>query len=131
MTHAAARTLPWSNPSTWLAIAAAAALLGLGLLAVLSPTTSSGIFGVGLADGDGLAFVQAMGGRNIGLSLLALTLIRLDLRSALAALLLFAALIACIDTYAVASHAGFAKAAKHFGYVVGLSAFGLWLLSRR
>ncbi len=125
------RSLPWNAPTTWIALGAVAAFFLLGARAVLMPGPASAFFGVGIETGSGLAFVQAFGARNMGLALTGLALIWLDHRTALAALLLAGAFIAAIDAYAVMSAAGFAKGAKHLGYVVGLGAFGLWLWLRR
>jgi hypothetical protein len=130
MTKSAVRALPFDAASTWVAVAASVIFLGLGLRALLAPVGAAAFFGVPLDGGDGLAFVQVFGGRNIGLSLVALALIFLDARLGLAALFFAAALIAGIDFSVVASHAGTAHAVKHLGYVVGLAAFGLWLARR-
>jgi hypothetical protein len=120
------RALPFNATSTWVAVAAAVIFLGLGLRALLAPIGAAAFFGVPLAGGDGLAFVQVFGARNIGLSLVALALIFLDARLGLAAVFFAAALIAGIDFSVVASHAGAPHAVKHLAYVVGLAAFGLW-----
>ena len=124
------RLLSWSSVTTCMALIAAVAFLVLGLIALVSPTTSSTIFGVPVADGPGLAFVQAMGARTIGLALLAIALVILDLKAGLAALLVSAALIAGLDASIVGNQMGLAKAAKHIAYAVVLWGFGFWVASR-
>lgn len=124
------RALPFNAASTWVAALAAVIFLALGLRALLAPTGASAFFGLPVEGGDGLAFVQVFGARNIGLSLVALALIYFDARFGLAAVFFAAALIAGLDFSIVASHAGAARAAKHLGYVVGLAAFGMWFARR-
>ena len=126
----AVRLLPLGATSTWLAAVAALVFLGLGLRALLDPVGASAFFGVPVAGADGLAFVRVYGARNVGISLVALALITLDMRLGLAALLFAAALIAGLDFAVVSSQAGAARAAKHLGYVVVLSAAGWWFASR-
>lgn len=127
MTTVAARALPWRHPLTWTAVAAAALFFGLGLRAVLAPVAASGTFGVPLEGGDGLAYVQAFGARNMGLALTGLLLVVLDQRRAFAGLLAAAALVAAVDATAVGQHAGLAAAAKHLGYVAALGGFAAWV----
>ena len=126
----AVRLLPLNAPSTWLAVLAAVLFLGLGLRALLDPVGASAFFGAPVTNADGLAFVRVYGARNIGISLIALALIALDLRRGLAAVLFAAALIAGLDFAVVAGQSGAARAAKHLGYVVVLSAAGWWFASR-
>lgn len=130
MTNSAVRALPFNAASTWVAVAAAVIFLSLGLRALLAPSGAAVFFGVPLDGGDGLAFVQVFGSRNIGLSLVALALIFLDARLELAAVFFAAALIAGLDFSVVASHTGAPRAAKHLGYALGLAAFGLWFARR-
>jgi len=127
MTDAAARTLPLNAASTWIAGIAALFFLGIGLRAVLAPAGAAAFFGLPVPGADGLAFVRVFGARNVGLSLLALTLLVLDVRLGLAALFLAAAVIAGLDAWIVTTHAGAAHALKHFAYVAGLAGFGLFL----
>ncbi len=121
------RALSWRAVSTWIAVLATVGFLAIGLRALLAPAATSAAFGLPLSGGDGLAFVQAFGARNIGLSLVGMALIALDGRRGLAALFLAGALIAALDFWIVASHVGPERALKHLAYVTGLAAFGLWL----
>ena len=127
MTQTLVRSLPWSAPITWIAIIAACLFLGIGLRSVISPLGAAAFFGAPFEGGAGLVFVQAMGGRTIGIALTAIALILLDQRSGLAALLFAAAVVAAIDAYAVTSSVALATAAKHYAYSVGLLAFSAWV----
>jgi hypothetical protein len=131
MSDILARALPWRAVTTWIAIVAAIGFFAIGLRALLAPAGAASAFGLPLADGDGLAYVRAFGARNIGLSIVALTLIVLDVRRGLAAVFLAGALIAALDFSIVAAQLGPERALKHLGYVAGLAGFGLWLQFRR
>jgi hypothetical protein len=124
----AARTLPWSAVSTWLAILASLVFLALGMRALLTPAGAASSFGLPVPDASGLSFVRVFGARNIGLSLLALALIVLDIRIGLGVLFLAAGVIAGLDAWIVTSDAGVARALKHLAYIAGLIALGLWLV---
>jgi hypothetical protein len=108
MTDAAAltRQMPRNSPLTWVVTLIALALLAIGIRAVLMPAAAATGFGVPLSGGEGLVYVQAFGARNIGLSLLALTMIGLDQRRALGVLFVCSALIAMLDGLIVARHLG-------------------------
>src|SRR5690242_12244535 len=106
MSNDTARILPLNGASTWVAGLAAAIFFALGLRALLAPAGAAISFGVPVESSDGLAFVQAFGARNIGLSLVALALIALDMRRGLAVVFFAAALIAALDFSIVAAHAG-------------------------
>ena len=130
-TESVTRTLPWNAISTWLAILAALVFLAIGLRAFLAPAGAASFFGLPVPDANGLSFVRVFGARNIGISLLALTLIILDIRMGLAALFLAAGIIAGLDAWIVTSNAGISHAIKHFAYLIGLITFGLWFILRR
>jgi hypothetical protein len=117
--------------STWIAGLAALAFLGIGLRAVLAPAGAAAFFGLPVPAAEGLPFVQVFGARNVGLSLLALTLLVLDVRLGVAAVFLAAALIAGLDAWIVTTHAGVARALKHLAYVAGLAGFGFLARRRR
>jgi hypothetical protein len=131
MADETARALSWRAVTTWIAVLATMGFLAIGLRALLAPAGASASFGLPLSQGDGLAFVQAFGARNIALSLVGMALIALDGRRGLAALFLAGALIAALDFWIVANHVGAERALKHVAYVAGLAAFGLWLLFGR
>ena len=128
MTNLTIRALPLTAVSTWIAGLAALAFFAIGLRAVLTPTGAAASFGLPVPSPEGLAFVQAFGARNVGLSLLALALLVLDVRVGVAGVFLAAALIAGLDAWVVTTYAGVTHATKYFAYVVGLTGFGLFLL---
>ena len=131
MSHADPRTLPVTAASTWIAALAAVGFLALGVRAVVSPVAAAAFFGLPLAGTEGAAFVQVFGARNIGLSLVALALIALDARRALAVVFFAAAFIAALDFGIVATHASAVHCLKHLGYVVALAGFGVWFTRPR
>jgi hypothetical protein len=104
---AVARELSWSSPLTWISFLAALALLVIGVRAVLAPASASAGFGIPLGEGPGLAFVQAFGARNIGLSLFAALAIILDQRRSVGILFVCAAIVAFLDAYIVSRQLGF------------------------
>jgi len=131
MTAATSRNLPWRSGTTVLVIASAAVFLVMGARALVVPAAQSAFFGIPIESGDGLAFVQAYGARNIGLALTALALVALDMRRGLAALFAAASIIAVCDFAIVSSAAGFAPAAKHLGYVAALALAAILIARRR
>lgn len=94
---------------TWISLLVLVALFAVGVRAVVAPTTAATGFGIPIGEGDGLAFVQAFGARNIGLSLFAVLAIVLDQRRSVGVLLLCGVVIALIDAYIVSQHLGFAS----------------------
>jgi hypothetical protein len=118
------------TPGTKVAAGIAALLFaGIGARCLLAPAGGARFFGAPVTGADGLAFVQAMGARNIVLSLTAFGLILFDLRAGLAVLVAAAALMAALDAMIVRGAAGLAKAAKHIAYVPIFTAFALWIAS--
>lgn len=116
------------SPRFWSALALSIVFLGLGLRTLLMPVSASAYYGLPLGAAEtGLAFVQAYGARNVGLSLVAAALLAMNLRRGFAAVLLGATLIAGLDVLIVSSWAGLAEAAKHFAYVAVLAGAGAWM----
>ena len=117
---------------TLIAAVLAALLFGaIGLRCVLGPDGGARFFGVAVQDGPGRSFVQAMGARNLGLSLTALGLILFGARAGLAALIFAAVVTAALDAAIVWRASGVAKAAKHLAYAPAFLVFGLWIASGR
>lgn len=109
----------------WTVAIAGVGFLSLGLTGLVAPRIAGALFG---AEPNGaLAFVRAMGARNIGISLLALILLALDQRLSLVALSASAALIALLDFWIVSRATNFTKAIKHLCYTVALTALAVWL----
>ncbi len=121
----AVRSFEFRSPMTWVVAFAAFVFLLLGLRTLLFPASAAAFYGIPATAPEALAFVKAYGARNIAISLLAMTLLVLDVRKGIVALLGFAALIAALDAWIVASHAGMGTAAKHFVYVIVLSGLAL------
>ena len=101
---------------------AALAFLGIGLRAVLAPAGAAAFFGLPVPAAEGLPLRAGVRrSRNVGLSVLALTLLgpgRPPRRRG--AVFLAAALIAGLDAWIVTTHAGWRRALKHLAYVAGL-----------
>ena len=123
------RDLAWRSPLTITLILAAIAFLGLGARTFFLPEVAAAFFGAPATAPEALVFVKAYGARNIAIALLALTLIRLDLRVPLAALLALAALTAALDASAMFGFSGLPGAAKHLAYLVVLG--GLAIITAR
>ena len=118
------------NPLTWLLVAAAGVFLALGLRAIVDPVGASAFFGAPVADGEGLAFVQAFGARNAALAIVALLLIYQDLPRILGALLFLSSLIACVDAASIVLHHGAPVLNKHVAYVVVLAGLAAYVVRR-
>lgn len=119
------RALPIVSAQFWVVALVSFAFLGLGVTGVIAPRITGALFG---ADpGGSYAFVQAVGARNLGLSLLAIALLVFDQRLALTALLAAAAIIAVVDLWIVSSATTFLHAIKHLGYALLMASLAGWL----
>lgn len=110
-----------------------ASILALGFLVVgisefLSPTGWDLSFGVPLTGGSGLSYIQALGARNTGLSLLALFTAITGMRAALASVFLIISLIAAMDFCTVSMAVGAELALKHAMFVVLMAAISIWIM---
>jgi hypothetical protein len=123
------RDLAWRSPLTIVLCLAGIAFLGLGMRTFFMPEAAAAYFGAPSGAPEALVFVKAYGARNIAIALLALTLVWLDQRRVLAALLALAALVAALDASVMFGYSGLAGAAKHLAYVAGLG--GLALVTAR
>jgi hypothetical protein len=105
-----------------LAIAAlvASGLIGIGIAALAMPRRVSQLFGIGLDDPRALAFIRAMGVRELGMGILLLLLAWAERRELLPWGLAAAALIAFVD-YAVVSAAGASRAARALHAIGGIA----------
>ncbi len=119
------RSLPVRSPMTIVLLLASLAFLGLGLRTFFLPASAAAFYGAPTESAEALVFVKAYGARNIGISLLALTLIYLDAGMGVGALLAAAALIAGLDAAIMLGHAGFGGALKHLIYVAVLGALAV------
>jgi hypothetical protein len=119
------RSLPFGSMQFVVVALVSAAFLGLGITGVIAPRVTGALFG---ADpGGSFAFVQAVGARNTGLSLLAIALLVLDQRLALVALLAAAAIVAALDLWIVSTATSFVHAIKHLGYTLAMATLAGWL----
>ena len=125
------RKMPLNSPATLVAIVAALFFLGLGLRGYLDPPGAAQMFGFPNIGEAGFPTMQAVGARNMGLALIALTLVWLDAKQAFIALLLAAALITVLDFTIVWSVAGLEQSAKHLAYAVGLAGFAAYLGAKK
>ncbi len=125
------RDLPLRSPLTIVITLASIVFLGLGARTFFLPEIASAFFGAPATAPEALVFVKAYGARNIAIALTALTLIWLDYRPGLVALLTFAALVAALDATVMYGFSGMAGAAKHLAYVVLLGGLSLMLVRRR
>jgi hypothetical protein len=103
-------------------------LIGIGVGALVAPRASSRQFGIAAEDGPALAFVRAMGARDLVIGVLLLLLASAERRDLLAYGLLASAAIAAVD-FAVVSAAGARLSARlvHAVGAVGLVVAGLVL----
>jgi hypothetical protein len=114
-----------------LAYAAAAAFIGIGLGALLAPATSSQQYGLATEDATALAFVRALGVRDLVLGLLLLAFSLARAHDAVAVVAEFSALVGLSDFLIVASSRG--KQAGRNLLLHGVGTIGLlaaWLLIR-
>lgn len=108
-------------------IIVAMAWLTIGALEVISPIGWDARFGVPLKGQDGLSFVQAIGGRNLAISIVIIFAAVTGMRATLAALFAAIAIIAAIDFYIVSSAVGVAHALKHAIFVLIMSCIAAWV----
>lgn len=119
------RSLPYRAPLTITLIALAIAFFLLGLRGLVFPGVAAATLGVPTASPDGFGLMQTTAARNLGLSLLAISMIIFDQRRALAGLLFAAALISILDFAIVWQINGLTASIKHIGYFCLLGTFGL------
>jgi hypothetical protein len=125
MSMTSTRDLQWRSPLTVIVTLASIFFLGLGARTFFLPEAASAFFGAPATAPEALVFVKAYGARNIAIALTALTLVRLDFRPGLVALLAFAALVAALDAVVMFGFSGMAGAAKHVAYVAALGGLSL------
>ena len=109
-------------------------LLGIGVGALLAPRASARQYGIVLDDARALAFIRAMGVRDLVLGVLLLLLASAERRDLLAVGVVASAAIAVVD-FVVVSMARPPPPARsrllHLGGAIGLLATGLVLASGR
>ena len=116
--------------STWAALLLGAAFLMLGIGFAAAPQAGAWVFGIGPADGTALAFVRALGFRDIALALYIFGLIAQSAKRALSIVLAASLVIPACDVALVLSVSGFGSVAQVFLHVaaaVGLAGISFWL----
>ena len=107
-------------------------LLGLGVGALLAPRLSARQYGISLADPRALAYIRAMGVRDLVLGVVLLLLAATERRGLLAAAVAVSALVAIVDFAVVAKDGAPARARLlHAGGALGLLAIALVVASGR
>ena len=109
-----------------LAVLASLSFMRAGVMEIVAPAGWDATFGVPLKGADGLAFVQAVGARNIGISLIAILGAIAGNRGVVFLTFAAIAIIAACDFYIVRS-AGLTTAyIKHGTFVVVLTLSAIW-----
>ena len=120
-------------PSTWLVFTLAGVFISLGLLFVLAPRAGAALFGIPAPEGPALAYVAAIGLRDLAFGLYLAALSRLSTRRTIGVVLGLTILIPAGDVALVLIERGF-ESPKHLllhadsGIVMAASA--LWLLGQ-
>ena len=105
----------------------ATGFLFLGGSEVVSPSGWDARYGVPLRSEHGLSFVQALGARNMALSLIAIFAALTGMRAALATVFAAISFIAAMDFYIVSTAVGTEHALKHALFVVIMACVSLWV----
>ncbi|MEM8776764.1 MAG: DUF4267 domain-containing protein [Pseudomonadota bacterium] len=125
------RSLPYRAPSTIILLALASGFLFLGVRGIIFPSAGAATLGIHASTIDGLGLMQTTAARNIGLSLLALSMIIFDQRRALAGLLFAAAFVSILDFLIVLQTSGLNRSIKHLAYFLLLCAFAIVTSAKR
>jgi hypothetical protein len=115
--------------STWAALLHGATFLTLGIGFAAAPQVGASVFGIG-ADGMALAYVRAIGFRDIALALYIFGLIVLGARGALSIVLAGSLVIPACDVALVLSVSGWSSAGQvflHLAGAVALAGTSFWL----
>jgi hypothetical protein len=75
------------EPSTWLVLALSAVFVALGVLFVITPSLGAAVFGVPVAETATLAYVDAIGFRDLAFGLYLFALARMSTRRVVATIL--------------------------------------------
>jgi Domain of unknown function (DUF4267) len=109
-------------------------LLGIGVGALVAPRASARQYGIVLDDARALAFIRAMGARDLVIGVLLVLLASTERRELLACGMVAAATIAVVDFVVVSVHQPPPRALSrllHAGGAIGLLAVGVILASGR
>jgi len=125
--------LPLSAPSTWLVLALSGVFILLGLLFLFAPRAGAALFGIQAPDGPGLAYVTAIGLRDLAFGLYLLALSRLSTARAIGVVLGLTVLIPAGDVVLVWSARGLEAPGHlmlHVGSGIVMAAGSIWLLKQ-
>jgi hypothetical protein len=117
--------------STWLVLAPAIALVLLGILFIVAPRTGAAVFGIPAPEGSGLAYVAAIGVRDVAFGLFVLTLALLASRRAVGLVLAVTVLIPTGDILIVVNERGLSSPGHlllHGASGAYMAAAALWVL---
>ena len=96
----------WRTAAVWLAAVVSAAILLLGLRALLDPTSASAGFGLPMHTESETTFVRIYGARNAFLGVLSLRLLWLRMTRPVALLFTLATLLPLLDAWVIVSRIG-------------------------
>jgi hypothetical protein len=111
-------------------LAVAAAFLQLGVVIIAVPRWGVALFGIPAPDGPALAYVRAIGFRDLALALYLIALTLVGSRRALSAVLALTVVIPACDLALVAAQTGLAAPAHlalHGASAAGFAALALWI----
>ena len=124
------RGLGFQTASTWAALLLGAAFLILGIGFAAAPQVGAWVFGIGAADGTALAYVRALGFRDVALALYIFGLIAYGARRALSIVLGASLVIPACDVALVLSVSGWSSVGQVFVHLAGAAALAVtsfWL----
>ena len=104
---------------TTLTILGAIAFIAIGIAALVAPKTSSEQYGLPTTQGYALAFVRALGGRDLALGLILLAAVLTKSHAAILFTLSFSAMIALIDASLVMRERGIAAQKSLVTHTIG------------
>jgi Domain of unknown function (DUF4267) len=124
--------LPLDAASSWLVFALAGVFVSLGLLFLFAPRAGAGLFGIPAPAGQGLAYVIAIGLRDLAFGLCLFALACLASRRIVGTVLSIMVLIPVGDVVLVAAERGFAPGhlLLHAASGLILAASSAWLLAQ-
>lgn len=109
-----------------LAVLASLMFMRAGIMEIISPAGWDRTFGVPLKSADGLSFIQAVGARNIGISLIAIGGAVAGNRGVMVLGFTAISIIAAFDAYIVASAGLTTEYIKHGTFVAVLALAAIW-----
>jgi hypothetical protein len=127
------RGLAADEPGTWLVLALSGLFVLLGILFVFGPRTGAALFGIRPTEEAGLAYVSAIGLRDLALGLYLFALSRLSTERTIGAILAITVLIPIGDVIVVWMERRFESPAHlllHAGSALIMAASAAWLLTQ-